>query len=157
MVWLTDECSIILIAGSESPAKVSLIMYHLMVSPGKLQRLRGKLKTAMPDNSNIQPTAELEKLTYLAAVINERLRPHSGIVSRSKSMGREPLKFEEWTIPAGTPMSSSSYFTHYSESMFHVQANSSQNVGLKPKIKVKPSSGIWKHLDVEAEMASDIT
>ncbi|KAN0095573.1 hypothetical protein V8E51_016284 [Hyaloscypha variabilis] len=60
----------------------------------------------------------IKAIPHLAAVINEGCRLHSGIVSRSQRIGREPLTFKDLVIPASMPMSSSSYFTHYTETLF---------------------------------------
>ncbi|PMD40491.1 hypothetical protein L207DRAFT_511968 [Hyaloscypha variabilis F] len=61
---------------------------------------------------------KIKALPHLAAVINEGCRLHSGTVSRSQRIGREPLTFNDWVIPASTPINSSSYFTHYNETLF---------------------------------------
>jgi cytochrome P450 len=61
----------------------------------------------------------LQQMPYLAACINEGLRLHGGVIWRSQRIAHESLVFQEkWEIPAGTPMSSSTYFTHYNEKFF---------------------------------------
>ncbi|KAM0796886.1 cytochrome P450 [Usnea florida] len=117
---LGEECSILLIAGSETPAKaLALIFFHLMVSPLKLQRLRDELRTITPPGSvEIPSQAKLEKLPYLSAIVHEGLRLHSGIVARSQRIASHPLQYREWTIPPGTPLSCISAFIHYDPNIF---------------------------------------
>lgn len=116
---LGEECSILLIAGSETPAKApAIIFFHLMTSPLKLQRLRDELRTIMPDSVELPSQAKLEKLPYLSAIVHEGLRLHSGIVARSQRIATHPLQYREWTIPAGTPLSCISAFIHYDPNIF---------------------------------------
>lgn len=67
----------------------------------------------------VAPTsAELQQLPYLSALINEGFRLHSGVVARSPRVASEALHYKDWVIPANTPLSSVSYFTHYNEEVF---------------------------------------
>ena len=116
---LADECSILLIAGSETPAKaLALIYYHLLANPSKLTRLRAELDTVMPDPNHIPPQTQLEKLPYLSAVIHEGLRLHGGIIARTQRLAPHPLQYNGWIIPARTPMSCISAFIHYDPDVF---------------------------------------
>ncbi len=116
---LADECSILLIAGSETPAKaLAIIFYHLIANPSRLSRLRKELKAAIPDPSHIPSQATLEKLPYLSAVVHEGLRLHGGIVARTQRLAPNPLQYKQWTIPARTPMSCISAFIHYDPEIF---------------------------------------
>lgn len=116
---LVDECSILLIAGSETPAKaLALIYYHLMANPAKLMRLRTELKTVMPDSHQIPSQSTLEKLPYLSAIIHEGLRLHSGIVARTQRLAPTSLQYKQWTIPAHTPLSCISAFIHYDPEIY---------------------------------------
>lgn len=119
MTRLADECSILLIAGSETPAKaLAIIYYHLIANPSKLLRLRAELKTVMPDFNQIPSQATLEKIPYLSAVIHEGLRLHGGIVARTQRLAPNPLQYREWTIPARTPLSCISAFIHYDPEIY---------------------------------------
>ena len=116
---LADECSILLIAGSETPAKaLAIIYYHLLANPSKLMRLRAELETVMPDLNDIPSQTQLEKLPYLSAVIHEGLRLHGGIVARTQRLAPNALQYNGWTIPARTPMSCISAFIHYDPEVF---------------------------------------
>ena len=116
---LTDECHILLMAGSESPAKIlAIVSYHLMVNPSKLRRLRNELRTIMPDYNKLPSQAELEKLPYLAATVHKGLRVHSGITARSARIVTNPIQYKQWTIPAHTPLSCQSPFIHLNPDIF---------------------------------------
>ncbi len=116
---LADECSILLIAGSETPAKaLALIIYHLIANTLKLMRLRAELKAVIPDFKQVPSQATLEKLPYLSAVIYEGLRLHGGIVARSQRLAPNSLQYKEWTIPARTPLSCISAFIHYDPDVY---------------------------------------
>jgi cytochrome P450 len=82
----------------------------------RLERLRKELKPVISAPS--YSCGQLQELPYLSAVINEGLRLHGGVIWRSQRIAPEPLPFQKWIIPAGTPMSSSSYLTHYDEEIF---------------------------------------
>jgi cytochrome P450 len=82
----------------------------------RLERLRTELKPLMANPS--YSSGQLQDLPYLSGIINEGLRLHGGVIWRSQRIAPEPLSFHEWIIPPGTPMSSSSYFTHYNEEIF---------------------------------------
>jgi cytochrome P450 len=81
-----------------------------------MQRLRNEIEPVIsrPGYSSNQ----LQELPYFSAVVSEGLRLHGGVIWRSQRVAHEPLSYQKWTIPAGTPMSSSTYFTHYDERYF---------------------------------------
>ena len=116
MTRLTDEATILVIAASETPAKVlSLIMYHLSRRSDLVKKIKDEL-SSVPNVSTarLSPALHtLEKLPYLSAVIKEGLRLHGGIVARSQRICRdEALNYGDLVIPPGTPLSMSSYFVH---------------------------------------------
>ena len=120
---LSDEATILLVTGSETPAKVlAIIHYHILDKPSLYSRAREEIQTLMASSSTpnaLPPLAKLEKLPYLAALLKEGLRLHSGIVGRTSRISPvEPLIFNDWYIPAGTPLSTSSYFLHYNPDIF---------------------------------------
>ncbi|KAH8427074.1 cytochrome P450 [Aspergillus melleus] len=117
---LSEEGSILLIAGSETPAKVNAILfYHLLANPEKLDRLRAELATIYPNPSAPLPSiTSLQALPYLTACIMEALRLQSGVSGRSPRLAPTPLQYKQHSIPAGTPISSISVFQHYNEDIF---------------------------------------
>lgn len=122
---LTDEGFILLIAGSETPAKtLALTLFHLLSIPTKLQRLRSEITEAMPNPQASLPALNtLEKMPFLTACLLEGLRLHSGIVGRSPRCAPSPLTYRssdgtDWLIPAGTPVSMQSPMMHFNEEIF---------------------------------------
>ncbi|RAH57400.1 cytochrome P450 [Aspergillus piperis CBS 112811] len=117
---LSEEGAILLIAGSETPAKVNAVLwYHLLANPTRLQRLRTELASIYPDPKHPLPSVtELEKLPYLNACILEGLRLQSGVSGRSHRLAPTSLSYGNWTIPARTPLSSISVFQHYNPVRF---------------------------------------
>lgn len=117
---LSEECSILLIAGSETPAKVNAVLwYHLLANSDKSSKLRAEIAKVYPDPALSLPSVSiLEGLPYLTACILEGLRIQSGVSGRSQRLAPTPLQYKEFTIPAMTPMSSISVFQHYNEALF---------------------------------------
>ncbi|PLB46285.1 cytochrome P450 [Aspergillus steynii IBT 23096] len=117
---LSEEGSILLIAGSETPAKVNAILwYHLLANPDKLARLRAELATIYPDPAAPLPSiTTLKTLPYLESCVLEALRLQSGVSGRSPRLAPTPLQYKQYTIPAWTPLSSISVFQHYNETIF---------------------------------------
>ena len=104
---LTDEGAVLLGAGSETVAKtLGIIVVHLTEHPEKVKRIQTELLQALPDQTHL-PWLKLEKLPYFSAVIQEGLRLHHGLAARNPRVAtNEDLQYKQWTIPAGTPVSS---------------------------------------------------
>lgn len=113
---LVDEGSTLLGAGSETTAKtLSIIHFHLMSNPSILRTLRQELGS-LPVNP---PFAQLSQLPYLNAVINEGLRLHHGLASRSQRIAStEDLIYKAYRIQAGTPVSSQAVFIDLNPSIY---------------------------------------
>lgn len=91
---------------------MSVITFQLLANPKKLRKLKDELAAAIPDPNAVPTSAELERLPYLSAVIQEGLRlrppgtarllricPDAALSYRDRSMKKE------WSIPAGTAVS----------------------------------------------------
>ncbi|KIX07822.1 uncharacterized protein Z518_02476 [Rhinocladiella mackenziei CBS 650.93] len=105
---LCDEAEIILGAGSETTAAaLSRIWFYLLYSPSILQILREELRTIIPfPDSHIPNLSKIENLPYLSAVISEGIRISYGVTTRTPRIAPdEALRYKEWTIPPGTPIS----------------------------------------------------
>lgn len=120
LMRLSEEASILMIAGSEAPAKTHTITwFHLLDNPDKLARLRAELATVYTDPKAPLPSISvLEKLPYLSAVIHEGLRLHGGIVGRSPRLSPNPMQYKNYTIPPRTPISCMSAFQHLNTDTF---------------------------------------
>ncbi|KAL3420294.1 benzoate 4-monooxygenase cytochrome p450 [Phlyctema vagabunda] len=117
---LAAEGNILIGAGSETTAQVLAVLgFHLLDNPESLRKLREELDAVMPTGDEVVKWQDLEKLPYLAAVLNEGLRISSPVATRLPRIApTEELRFGGWDIPAGTPISMSYYFIHLNESIF---------------------------------------
>ncbi|KAJ9502926.1 hypothetical protein H2202_002049 [Exophiala xenobiotica] len=117
---LQDEGQTIVGAGSETTAKsLAVITFYLLDDKKKLARLREELKTVMPSPTSPVTLTTLEQLPYLTAVINEGIRLMFGVTTRLPRVSpNEPLKYKDWVIPPGTPVSESNYFVHMDSNIF---------------------------------------
>ncbi|PCG88260.1 Cytochrome P450, E-class, group I [Penicillium occitanis (nom. inval.)] len=119
---LQDEVQLIVGAGlSTTGWTLSVGAYYLITNPSVLDRLRKELDEAIPSSSlghgSLQWN-ELEKLPYLTAVIKEAVRLSYSTTSRNVRRLPYPVKFEEWDIPARTPISMTIPFLNHDEEIF---------------------------------------
>ncbi|KAL3465633.1 cytochrome P450 [Aspergillus heterothallicus] len=118
---LTEEGMIVLGAGAETTANtLTLGAYHLIRNPSVVLRLREELKnTAMPHHDSQPRWADLEKLPYLTAVVNETLRLAIGGSWRMPRIAtQETLICNGVELPAGTPLITCSWFVHMNPEIF---------------------------------------
>ena len=114
---LTDEGVVLLGAGSETVAKtLGIIFFHLHDQPLILDQLRKELQSK---SDAILTWTALEKLPLLTACIEEGLRLHHGLTTRNPRIApKEDLRYESWTIPAGTPVSTIQALVHLNPEVF---------------------------------------
>lgn len=100
---LTNEGYILAGAGSETSARtLSNLIYHVLANPEVMAKLKKELFEATPDPKNLLPSAQLETLPYLRAVIKETLRINGLVTNRIiKIAPDETLQFGDWYIPPG--------------------------------------------------------
>ncbi|EHK21118.1 uncharacterized protein TRIVIDRAFT_90966 [Trichoderma virens Gv29-8] len=117
---LRDETFGLIAAGTETTAKVLTAASFYMTNDRRVREtLQAELKQVMPTLDSRPTWAELEKLPYLSAFINECLRLAYGITARLPRVApTESLQYKEYTIPPGTPVSSSTYFIHNNAYIF---------------------------------------
>ncbi|KAI2616722.1 cytochrome P450 [Hypoxylon sp. NC1633] len=117
---LTQEAMSISGAGIETTMwTLSVATFHILWNPKVYDRLKAELDEAMPNPDNILPWAQLEKLPYLTAVINESLRLSFGSVQRLPRVNRyESMEYGSWTIPAGVAVSMDAYHMHTNPDIF---------------------------------------
>ncbi|KAK5954220.1 hypothetical protein OHC33_004793 [Knufia fluminis] len=116
---LQDEGQTLVGAGSETTAKsLAMITFFLASAPKKLQKLREEIKTIGPEPDGSFVLAKLEQLPYLTACITEGVRMMSGVTTRLPRVAHEPMKYREWEIPTGTPVSQMNYVVNNDPKIF---------------------------------------
>ncbi|KAJ4505583.1 hypothetical protein HRR83_008582 [Exophiala dermatitidis] len=117
---LQDEGQVLIGAGSETTAKaLSIITFFLLEDKRKLERLRAELKAIPSKGDGRFSLTDLEQLPYLTAAINEGIRLMHGVTTRLPRVSpTEPLRYKDWIIPPGTPVSESNYFVHMDKTIF---------------------------------------
>lgn len=130
LLRLEQEGALLALAGTESPAQsLAVIFYHILAQPSILSKLGEELGTVSASASWM----ELEQLAYLSAVIEEGNRLSFGVTVRTARIAHEPLVYtpsshvtsmprsggpKSFTIPAGTPMSTTTLSAHTAETVF---------------------------------------
>ncbi|KAL4926190.1 cytochrome P450 [Aspergillus undulatus] len=121
---LRDEAQLLIGAGLTTTAwTLSVGTFFLLDNPKVLARLREELDAAVPAYDPQNPSAglewtELEKLPYLTAVIKEAVRLSYSTTSRNVRLLPKPITFNEWVIPARTPVSMTIPFLNHDEEIF---------------------------------------
>lgn len=96
-------------------------VFNLLSAPAKLSRLRSELATL---NNSTEPSnppnwTQLEHLPYLSAVVSEGLRLSYGVSHRLQRVSPDTaLRYGDWVIPAGTPVSMTQMFIHNDAGIF---------------------------------------
>ncbi len=103
-------------AGTELTAKsIAIAHFYLLHDPECMRRARAELQTV----SESAAWTELEQLPYLSGVIAEGNRLSFGVTARACRIAPdEDLRYKQYTIPAGTPVSMCSLFVHTDERIF---------------------------------------
>jgi cytochrome P450 len=117
---LVDEGQTMIAAGQETSSFfLRTASYHILANPAILSKLQAELKTAIPDSTKIPRLSELQRLPYLHAVVQETHRFSHGVTGRLQRISPDkPIKYEDWLIPAGTPVSMTSLIQHKDPSKF---------------------------------------
>ncbi|PGH05277.1 hypothetical protein GX51_02998 [Blastomyces parvus] len=107
-------------AGIETTSNaLTVITYHLLDNPDKIQRLRDEVSTLEGDWSFEQQAQKLEKLPYLTSVILEGLRLSYGVSTRlQRELPDQAIQYKNYCIPAGTPVGMTSVLIHHNETIF---------------------------------------
>lgn len=117
---LVNEGQTMIAAGQETSSFfLKTTTYHILASPKIHSKLKAELMQAIPDPASIPPLAQLEQLPYLHAVVQEGHRFSHGVVGRLQRISPEKaLQYQDWIIPAGTPVSMTSLLQHMDASKF---------------------------------------
>ncbi|KAJ5726764.1 benzoate 4-monooxygenase cytochrome P450 [Penicillium malachiteum] len=115
-----DESGVILQAGTEAIGRsLTVAAFHIAHNPSIRDKVREELRSVMPTPTSKATGAQLEQLPYLSGVIWEALRLSYGMTLRlPRCAPAEALKYEDYVLPPGTPLSMSTYLVHHDESIF---------------------------------------
>ena len=117
---LVMEAQSLIRAGTlTSTHMLSITTYYILANAPILSKLLKELEEAIPDIATPCPLQTLEQLPYLNAVVLEGLRISYGSVHRLQRVHPDnALKFQDWIIPPGTPVSMSSISMHDDPNIF---------------------------------------
>ncbi|KAL6234061.1 hypothetical protein BDW75DRAFT_241444 [Aspergillus navahoensis] len=116
---LQDEGLVLFAAGTETTATtLGVALFHILNNKAIHQKLRNELDQELPTPQTRATWRQLEKLPYLNAVIHEALRC-SGLTMRQQRVApTEVVKYKNWAIPPGTPVSMISHFVQTDPNIF---------------------------------------
>ena len=98
---------------------LAVATYYILSDEHILKTLTDELTKAIPDSTHPLPLIEVERLEYLTAIILECLRMSHGVCHRLQRIcPDQPLRYHDWIIPAGTPVSMSSIHVHNDREIF---------------------------------------
>ncbi|KAG7135748.1 Cytochrome monooxygenase sdnE like protein [Verticillium longisporum] len=103
---LCDEAEILTGAGSETTAQaITRLMFYLKHAPETLVKVRRELDGVVRQGGQVPSWIELQRLPYLSAAIKEAIRLSYGVTTRLPRICHEDIRYKDWIIPAGTPIS----------------------------------------------------
>ncbi|EWY99888.1 hypothetical protein FOYG_03817 [Fusarium oxysporum NRRL 32931] len=124
---LIAEALTVLIAGTDTTSSTfAALMYHVVRTPGVLQKLQDELDEAIPKDVSIPSFDMVKNLKYLGFIVQESLRHHSTI---SLGLPREvPRKGDGITLAGhhfapGTVLSIPIYTVHHLKSVWGPDAD----------------------------------
>ncbi|GAB1206208.1 hypothetical protein APSETT445_004890 [Aspergillus pseudonomiae] len=131
---LQDEGLLLISPGTETTARASTAAcFHIASDEQMRTRLREERRTVLPSPTSQVTWSELEKLPYLTGTVNESLRLGGFLTARSPRIAPDQtLTYKEYTIPPGTPVSSSSYLGYKDPSIFPKPENFSPERWISP-------------------------
>ena len=97
---------------------MSVASFHLANMPDLAQKLRAELVQVIPNPDGPLDWQHLERLPYLTGVVREGIRLAYGIASRIPRVAHRDVKFQDWIIPAGTPISMTIVDMNHDENIF---------------------------------------
>ncbi|GAW24067.1 hypothetical protein ANO14919_136470 [Xylariales sp. No.14919] len=117
---LAAEAQQLIGAGLETVAwALTTTVFHLANNPSTLKKLQAELREAIPDAAAIPDSLYLERLPYLTGCVREGVRMSTGVSVRLPRVSRDkPMKYRDWVIPAGTPVSMTTLDVLYDTEIF---------------------------------------
>ena len=116
---LGDEAQTVIGAGLETTAwALTTGSFYIINDPRVHERLCEELCQAIPDPSAPLELAQLEKLPYLKACIQESIRMSYGVSARNQRVIQKSTNYKDWVIPAYTPVSMTTVDVHHDENIY---------------------------------------
>ncbi|KAL8995908.1 MAG: hypothetical protein Q9169_004444 [Polycauliona sp. 2 TL-2023] len=118
---ITSESQLAISAGTVTTSHcLTTATYHILASPHVNSKLMQELKFHFPDPDAPPPSLDqLEQLPYLKAVMYESLRIFYGGSHRmARIFPDRAMRYVEYTIPAGTPVSMTAKHIHDNEDIY---------------------------------------
>ncbi|KAI1129410.1 cytochrome P450 [Nemania abortiva] len=113
-----EDVATVTAAAYETTANaLRLILYHIYSNEKILHTLRAEI-ASLPTDPTAITLKELERLPYLTAVLTEGLRLSPGIGTRAARVTDKDLFYNNWRIPAGTPVGMTTMLMHTDEKIF---------------------------------------
>ncbi|KAI1827660.1 putative cytochrome P450 [Xylaria intraflava] len=105
---MSHEGVVSIAAGGETTGRaLTIALYFVLSDKGTVKaKLEKELALVMPEPDSRPSLNELESLPWLSAIIKESLRIMALPTTRFPLVSpTEPLRYQDWVIPAGTPVS----------------------------------------------------
>ncbi|KAJ4385468.1 hypothetical protein N0V93_009896 [Gnomoniopsis smithogilvyi] len=120
---LFDDVSTVTGAAFETTAAtLRLILFYVYSNTDILTKLRNEFASAGKDSrshADELDLQQLERMPYLTAVLTEGLRMSPGVATRLARIAPDrDLMYEDWCIPAGTPVGMTTLLMHYDEIVY---------------------------------------
>ncbi|KAK2601850.1 hypothetical protein QQS21_004633 [Conoideocrella luteorostrata] len=142
---INDELGTITGAAFETSANtLRLILYYIYTDIQILKKLRSEIST-LKESSGIANLGDinvsvLEQLPYLTAVLMEGLRLSPGIATRMARVApNQILMYNNWKIPAGTPISMTTLLMHMDEELYPDPKKFEPNRWMDREVRMKAS------------------
>jgi cytochrome P450 len=114
-----EEVATVTGAAFETTANtLRLILYHVYTDDKILQQLRREIASVPTETSEPIALKELEQLPYLTAVLMEGMRLSPAIATRAARATDKDIFYDDWRIPAGTPVGMTTLLMHTNEKLY---------------------------------------
>lgn len=118
---LNDEGFVMVVAGGETTARaLTNIIYYLFTYPEWLAEVRAEVDKVMPEVNSLPSSSVIEhQCPTLVASVKEVLRVLPAVTNRLQLYDeRSAIQYNDWIIPAGTPISMSVSQVHHDPNIF---------------------------------------
>ena len=114
-----EEVATVTGAGFETTANtLRLIFYHVYTNDEILRRLRREIASVPTGPSEPIALKKLEQMPYLTAVLMEGMRLSPALASRAARITDKDLFYDDWRIPAGTPVGMTTLLMHTDPNLY---------------------------------------